>query len=89
MLTPVIFFQLVIALIGVFQTFTSSFVATQGGPLKSTFFYMLYIYNKAWVSLRMGYASALAWILFVIILAITLLVFRSSTMWVYYESEVK
>ncbi|MDX1416150.1 MAG: sugar ABC transporter permease [Candidatus Promineifilaceae bacterium] len=89
MLTPVIFFQLIIGLIGVFQTFTSSFVATQGGPLKSTFFYMLYIYNKAWVSLRMGYASALAWILFLIILVITLLVFRSSAMWVYYESEVK
>ncbi len=89
MLTPVIFFQLIIALIGVFQTFTSSFVATQGGPLKATFFYMLYIYNKAWESLRMGYASALAWILFIIILVITLLVFRSSAMWVYYESEVK
>jgi len=89
MLTPVIFFQLIIALIGVFQTFTSSFVATKGGPLKSTFFYMLYIYNKAWESLRMGYASALAWILFVIILVITLLVLRSSAMWVYYESEVK
>lgn len=89
MLSPTIFYLLVIGLIGVFQTFTSSFVATNGGPLKSTFFYMLYIYNKAWESLRMGYASALAWILFAIIMIITLLVFRSSAMWVYYESERK
>jgi len=87
MLSPTIFYQLIIGLIGVFQTFTSSFVATGGGPLKSTFFYMLYIYNKAWESLRMGYASALAWILFVIILLITLLIFRSSPMWVHYEAE--
>jgi multiple sugar transport system permease protein len=87
MLSPTIFYQLVIGLIGVFQTFTSSFVATGGGPLKSTFFYMLYLYNKAWESLRMGYASALAWILFAIILLITLLVFRSSPFWVHYEAE--
>ncbi len=89
MLSPTIFYQLVMGLIGVFQTFTSSFVATGGGPLKATFFYMLYIYNKAWESLRMGYASALAWILFAIILLITLLVFRSSAMWVHYEAERK
>ncbi|KAA3659365.1 MAG: sugar ABC transporter permease [Chloroflexi bacterium] len=87
MLSPTIFYQLVIGLIGVFQTFTASYVATAGGPLKATFFYMLYIYNKAWQSLRMGYASALAWILFVIIMLITVLVFRSSPMWVHYEAE--
>ncbi|MGH2541981.1 MAG: carbohydrate ABC transporter permease [Ardenticatenaceae bacterium] len=89
MLSPIIFFQLVLGLIGVFQTFTSSFVATGGGPLKSTLFYMLYIYNRGWVSLQMGYASALAWILAVIILAITVLVFRSSPYWVHYEAERK
>ncbi len=89
MLSPTILYQLVMGLIGVFQTFTSSFVATGGGPLKSTFFYMLYIYNKAWESLRMGYASALAWILFAIILLITLVVFRSSPLWVHYEAERK
>jgi len=87
MLSPTIFYLLIIGLIGVFQTFTSSFVATGGGPLKSTFFYMLYIYNKAWESLRMGYASALAWILFAIIMLITVLVFRSSALWVHYEAE--
>ncbi len=89
MLTPTIFYMVVMELIGVFQTFTTAFVATGGGPLRSTFFYMLYIYNKAWVSLQMGYASALAWILALIVLAITLLVFRSSPYWVYYESEQK
>ena len=88
-LTPTIFFQLVIGLIGVFQTFTSSFVATGGGPRKATFFYMLYIYTRAWESLRMGYASALAWILTLIILLITVLVFRSSPYWVHYEAERK
>ncbi len=87
MLSPTIFYLLIIGLIGVFQTFTSSFVATGGGPLKSTFFYMLYIYNKAWESLRMGYASALAWILFAIIMFITILVFRTSALWVHYEAE--
>lgn len=87
MLSPTIFYLLIMGLIGVFQTFTSSFVATGGGPLKSTFFYMLYIYNKAWESLRMGYASALAWVLFAIILAFTVVVFRSSALWVHYEAE--
>ncbi len=89
MLSPTIFYVVVIELIGVFQTFTSSFVATGGGPLKSTFFYMLYVYTKAWESLRMGYASALAWILTVIILLITLLILRSSPLWVHYEAEKK
>ncbi len=87
MLSPTIFYLLIMGLIGVFQTFTSSFVATGGGPMKSTFFYMLYIYNKAWESLRMGYASALAWVLFAIILAFTIVVFRSSALWVHYEAE--
>jgi len=89
MLSPTIFFQLTVELIGVFQTFTSAFVATEGGPLKSTYFYMLHIYNKAWVSLRMGYASALAWILTIIIMAFTLLIFKSSPLWVHYEAERK
>lgn len=89
MLTPTIFFQLTVELIGVFQTFTAAFVATEGGPLKATYFYMLHIYDKAWVSLRMGYASALAWILTIIILAFTMLIFKSSPLWVHYEAERK
>jgi len=87
MLTPTVFFQLVMGLIGAFQVFTQSYIATQGGPLKATFFYMLYIYNTAFLNMRMGYGSALAWILAVIILVITTLVFRSSPYWVYYEAE--
>ncbi len=89
MLSPTIFFKLVLGLIGTFQTFTSAFVATRGGPMKSTLFYMLYIYNKGFVSLQMGYAAALSWILTLIILIITVLVFKSSPYWVHYEAERK
>lgn len=89
LLTPTIFFQLVLGLIGVFQTFTPAFIAAgeTGGPLQSGLFYMLYIYNRGFVSLRMGYASALAWIMTAFILVITVLVLRSSRYWVYYESD--
>ena len=62
---------------------------TQGGPRQSTLFYMYYLFDMAFIKFRMGYASALAWILFAIILVFTLLVIRSSSLWVYYESETK
>ena len=89
LLTPTIFFQLVLGLIGVFQTFTPAFIAAgeTGGPLQSGLFYMLYIYNRGFVSLRMGYASALAWIMTAFILVITIIVLRSSQYWVYYETD--
>jgi multiple sugar transport system permease protein len=89
LLSPTIFFQVVLGLIGVFQTFTPAFIAagTSGGPLQSGLFYMLYLYNRGFVTLRMGYASALAWILTVFILVVTVLVLRSSRYWVYYESD--
>lgn len=89
MLSPTIFFQLVLGLIGVFQTFTPAFIAAgeTGGPLQSGLFYMLYIYNRGFVSLRMGYASALAWILTAFILVVTVIVLRSSRYWVYYETD--
>jgi multiple sugar transport system permease protein len=89
MLSPTLFFQIVLGIIGVFQTFTSSFVATNGGPLRSTLFYMLLIYKKSFGSMRMGYGSALAWMLTLFILFITVLVFRSSPYWVHYEAEKK
>ena len=85
MLTPTIFFNLVLSVISTFQTFTSAFVATDGGPLDSTLFYVLYLFRQAFQYFNMGYASALAWVLFVIILALTLLIVRSSDRWVYYE----
>ncbi len=87
MLTPAIFFNLVLNIIATFQTFTSAFVATNGGPLDSTLFFVLYLYRKAFQEFQMGYASALAWVLFLIILALTLLVVRSGQWWVYYEGE--
>ena len=87
MITPTIFFNLVLSVIATFQTFTSAFVATNGGPLDSTLFFVLYIYRSAFQFFRMGYASALAWVLFVIILLLTLLVVRSARRWVYYEGE--
>jgi multiple sugar transport system permease protein len=85
MLTPTIFFNLVLSLISTFQTFTSAFVATDGGPLDSTLFYVLYLFRQAFQFFNMGYASALAWVLFLIILVLTLLVVRSADRWVYYE----
>ncbi|HET6453785.1 MAG TPA: sugar ABC transporter permease [Armatimonadota bacterium] len=89
MVTPTIFFNLVMGVIGSFQVFTSSFVMTQGGPHYATLFYLLYLYQKAFQYFQMGYAAAMAWILFVVILICTLLVFKSSAGWVYYEAEVK
>jgi len=89
MVTPVIFFNLIMGIIGSFQSFTSSYVLTAGGPANATLFYLLYLYQNAFQNFRMGYASALAWILFVIILALSLLVLRLSAAWVYYEGQVE
>lgn len=87
LLTPTLFFNLVLSVISTFQTFTSAFVATDGGPLDATLFYVLYLYKQAFEFRAMGYASALAWVLFVIILALTLLVVRSQRLWVFYAGE--
>lgn len=87
MLSPVIFFNLVMGIIGSLQTFTQAYVMTRGGPNNATLFYVLYLYQNAFSWFKMGYASALAWILLLIILVLTLLVFRSAPFWVYYEGE--
>jgi len=84
MLTPTIFFNLVMGLIGVFNYFTQAFIMTNGGPLDSTLFYMLYLYRNAFQYFKMGYASAMAWLLFMFVVVLTLLVFKSSGRWVYY-----
>jgi len=89
MLSPTIFYMIVMGLIGSFQYFTQAYILTAGGPLKSTYFYSLMIYNVAFVQLQMGYASALAWFLMLIILVLTLSVFRSSSAWVYYETGMR
>ena len=87
LLSPTIFFNLVLSVISTFQTFTGAFVATNGGPLDSTLFLVLYIYRQAFELLHMGYAAALAWVLFVVILVLTLLVVRSQRFWVFYLGE--
>ncbi|MFC1806501.1 carbohydrate ABC transporter permease [Planctomycetota bacterium] len=86
-ISPAIFFNLIMGIIGSFQVFAQAFLMTNGGPNKATLFYVLYLYNKAFQDFEFGYASALAWILFVIIMFFTLLVLRSSKVWVYYEGE--
>jgi len=87
MLSPVLFFNLVMGVIGTFQYFTNAYVITEGGPGRATLFYNLYLYQNAFKYFKMGYASALAWILFLIILVLTLLIFKSSPYWVYYEGQ--
>jgi multiple sugar transport system permease protein len=87
MLTPVILFNLIMGLIGTFQYFTQAYVMTNGGPQDSTTFYALHLFNRAFLDFRMGYASAMAWILFVLTLACALLVFKTSARWVYYAGE--
>lgn len=89
MMTPSIFFTLVLGLIGTFQIFATIFVLTDGmgGPQNSTLVYMLYLYRNAFNFFRMGYASAMAWVLFVLIMALTWIQFKGASRWVYYESE--
>ncbi len=89
LMSPVIFYNLVTGIIGTFQYFTDAYVLTGGGPVDATLFYNLYLYKQAFTYRNMGYASALAWVLFVIVLIFTLLVFKSSDLWVYYEGELR
>lgn len=84
MLTPVIFFNLVMGVIGAFQYFTEAYVMTQGGPEDSTLFYALYLFRRAWQYLDMGYASAMAWVLFLIVMALTGFLFTTQRRWVHY-----
>ncbi len=84
MCTPAILFNLLTGVIGAFQYFTFAWILTQGGPNRATEFYSVYLYRNAFSFLKMGYASALAWVLFLIVMVFTLLIFRSSARWVYY-----
>lgn len=91
-ISPVIFFNLILGIIGTFQYFTQSFLMTgspPGGPANSTLFYALYLFQNAFTYFRMGYAAAMAWVLFLLTLLATLLIFRSSARWVYYEGETR
>jgi multiple sugar transport system permease protein len=89
LISPVIFFTLVMGIIGSFQVFVQAYIMTDGGPANSTLFYMLYLYQNAFSFFKAGYASALAWLLFIIILLFSLLIIRTSSVWVYYEGEIK
>ena len=89
MLSPVIFFQLIMGVISSMQIFTQAFIMTDGGQGNASLFYMLYLYRQAFEYLNMGYASVLAWILFLCILALILLLFRTASGWVYYEAETQ
>lgn len=87
MLTPVIFFNLILQIINSFQAFTPAFIISggTGGPIDSTLFYTLYIYYQGFANFRMGYAAAMAWILLLIIGAVTALAFLTSRFWIHYE----
>ena len=85
MLSPVILFNLVMGIVGSFQVFTNAFLMTAGGPANSTLFSVLYMYRLAFEQFEMGYASAFAWLLFLVILVFTLIQLRLSEAWVYYE----
>ena len=87
MLSPTIFFQLITGVIFSMQIFTEAFIMTDGGPANASLFYMLYLYRQAFSFFKMGYASALAWVLFVAILLLTVILFATAKFWVYYEAE--
>ena len=89
MLSPVVFFNLIMGVIGALRVFDTAYVATAGGPGYATWFISLHIYDTAFVSFDMGYAAALSWILALIIVLITILQFRLSRSWVYYQGEVR
>ncbi len=85
MMTPIIFFNLIMTIIQSFQVFTNAYIMTGGGPANATLVYILYLYNNAFQWLHMGYASALAWVLFAIVFILTLVQVKLSDRWVYYE----
>ena len=87
LISPAVLFVAITGIIYTFQTFTQAFILTQGGPANATLFYLFYLYKNAFTWFEMGYASALAWVLFLIIITCTLLLLRISTQWVYYEGE--
>jgi multiple sugar transport system permease protein len=87
MMTPIIFYNMLMAIISAMQTFTQVFIMTQGGPDNASLFYSLLLYRTAFRFQRMGYASAMSWILFLLIAILTVIVFRSSDKWVFYENK--
>jgi multiple sugar transport system permease protein len=89
LLTPVIFFNMIMGVIHALQEFTLPYALTYGtgNPAESLLFYSMYLYNNAFLYMKMGYASAMAWILFVVVMAITVVLLKSSGKWVFYQGE--
>jgi multiple sugar transport system permease protein len=87
MISPVIFFNLIMAIIGILQVFDTPFMMTKGGPNRASYFYTYYLYDSAFTYLKMGYASAMAWIQLLLVLALTGIAFWSSKRWVYYQGK--
>jgi multiple sugar transport system permease protein len=89
LLTPIVFFNMVLQMIGAFQAFTPAFIVSggSGGPVDSTLFYTLYIYQEGFGNLHMGYASAMAWVLLIAITIFTAIAFLTSRYWVFYQDE--
>ncbi len=87
LLTPIIFFNLIMQIISGFMVFTQAFIITGGAPLDTTLFYALYVYQRGFVTYEMGYASAMAWVLLAIVAVFTAIVFTSSSYWVFYETK--
>jgi len=89
MLSPMLLFTTITSIISAFQQLTIALLLTKGGPLGSTYFFAMYIYDNAFKYHDMGYAAAMSWVMFVIVLVLSAIVMRSSSAFVYYEGEVK
>jgi len=89
LISPVLLFNLIISIIASFQVFDLAYLMTKGGPGTETLFYVLYIFRNAFELFKMGYASALAWVFFLIVLVLTFLNFRLSRRWVHYEVDAR
>jgi multiple sugar transport system permease protein len=88
MISPVIFYNMITGIIGTFQYFTNAFIMTNGGPADATLFYNLYLYRQTFTYGSLGFGAAMAWFLLFVVLVLSVLVFRSSSMWVFYEGEL-
>jgi len=89
MLTPTVYFNVIMSIIGAWQVFTQSFIITEGGPSNATLTMVLLLYRKGFEQFHFGYASAIAWVLFAIVMLFTMLIIRSSELWVYYAGEMR
>jgi len=87
MISPIIFFNFLVQIINGFMMFTQALIITNGGPFNRTLLYVLYVYRKAFTDYSMGYASALAWVMLVVVGVLTAVIFKTSSYWVYYESK--